>query len=1024
MPTTFQLGGLIGIEDPVVSGVFPTLSDFDVERMLAHEYVTHKFSLKKEQRILTRKGGNSWRVELKALQQAPLATLYSFYDTHRQPHQLFYFYDPYEAGGAIDLTGVSTTGRYICRFRDNDLDFNALLDRVFSGSLELIEVNASASVQSIGATLDFDITTSRYPRDTSGGGFVTAFWSKADLTGTMDIVPLVVIMPKRAGQATFIRVSDRLCNIDNTTIGGPTEFHGDYVPRLLSWECSQQIGEGDRGSFVMDNADQVWDAYAQQMDLGRAIISLNIQSATQFGGQYTLKLWRGYIVDWNSDRTAGTFTIECEGGIHALNQKLPRRTATTTCPLEFNFGTQCPYATQGSGGDPDECDKGLDTANGCTAHGMTNYFQGVVVKPVTATGLLPRNSESVWSWGRKAYSTTSTPLKSIQDTVIPLVYGDGRQIVEGKIFEFRDESEFKVASAIVSDGPIGEIGQVFLDGMAHHFVPGTANPGVRALGTVPQDIGTIIDPTFRSSALSFVSMRVNDEVGLDSAADNHTMRVEVLRGLQCLHVWQWTGALDNQAFVTTSNPVIIAHDLLARAVGLSPYAPDNIQLSRYYRIDIFRYTAAVDYCETVVDKLGSAGTEKRFEFRGVISEQKPAIEHIRDVAGNAPIDIVYTYGNVSFKVRKDDITTPPANQVTFEHRQNIIQGSFWARRWEPAFNELKLVFADQEADFQENSVTLYDETAQKRIGFYGGLNELNPDPQKRPLVKQRQINLTGCFSRSQAVRLGTQLLYEELGGATEAEQLDARVVELEAALIGLAVEISDVSRIVHPDLPGGQAYVRWESWSFSNEWKVKLRGRTVTASMYSLTGTGAPPQIPTANPGEVMDFPILEALFPPVLTLISIDYRTGHVGVGCEPALVPAPQFEPPPWIPPPNATPPPPDTIPPTAPASLGGSPASTQASLSWTASTDDVGVTAYSVERCTGAACTGFAEVGTPTGTSFNDTGLTAETVYNYRVRARDAFGNFSEYSNVIEVTTLETPPADTTPPTAPTNFTATPM
>ena len=84
-------------------------------------------------------------------------------------------------------------------------------------------------------------------------------------------------------------------------------------------------------------------------------------------------------------------------------------------------------------------------------------------------------------------------------------------------------------------------------------------------------------------------------------------------------------------------------------------------------------------------------------------------------------------------------------------------------------------------------------------------------------------------------------------------------------------------------------------------------------------------------------------------------------------------------------------------------------QIDLSWTAATDDVGVTGYRVERCEGAACTGFVEIGTPSGTSYSDTGLTADTAYRYRVRAADAAGNLSSYSSVVTATT----DADTTAP-----------
>ncbi len=60
--------------------------------------------------------------------------------------------------------------------------------------------------------------------------------------------------------------------------------------------------------------------------------------------------------------------------------------------------------------------------------------------------------------------------------------------------------------------------------------------------------------------------------------------------------------------------------------------------------------------------------------------------------------------------------------------------------------------------------------------------------------------------------------------------------------------------------------------------------------------------------------------------------------------------------------TPPPPDTTAPTVPGSLGATAASaSQINLSWTASTDDVGVTGYQIERCTGAGCSNFAPLTT---------------------------------------------------------------
>jgi chitodextrinase len=121
------------------------------------------------------------------------------------------------------------------------------------------------------------------------------------------------------------------------------------------------------------------------------------------------------------------------------------------------------------------------------------------------------------------------------------------------------------------------------------------------------------------------------------------------------------------------------------------------------------------------------------------------------------------------------------------------------------------------------------------------------------------------------------------------------------------------------------------------------------------------------------------------------------------------------------TSTPAPPDTQPPTAPSGLLATAVSTsQINLTWTASTDNVGVTAYLLERCAGASCSSFAQISGNATSPYGDTGLNASTSYSYRIRATDAAGNLSGYSNTASATT-QTPP-DTQPPTAPSGPTAT--
>lgn len=96
-------------------------------------------------------------------------------------------------------------------------------------------------------------------------------------------------------------------------------------------------------------------------------------------------------------------------------------------------------------------------------------------------------------------------------------------------------------------------------------------------------------------------------------------------------------------------------------------------------------------------------------------------------------------------------------------------------------------------------------------------------------------------------------------------------------------------------------------------------------------------------------------------------------------------------------------DTQAPTAPTNLGAiAISSIQVQLSWTASSDNVRVATYAVERCAGAACSTFAQIGTALATTFVDTGVGGSTIYSYRVRAADATPNFSGYSGVAIVTT----------------------
>ena len=92
------------------------------------------------------------------------------------------------------------------------------------------------------------------------------------------------------------------------------------------------------------------------------------------------------------------------------------------------------------------------------------------------------------------------------------------------------------------------------------------------------------------------------------------------------------------------------------------------------------------------------------------------------------------------------------------------------------------------------------------------------------------------------------------------------------------------------------------------------------------------------------------------------------------------------------------PDTAPPTQPGTptlSGVTPSSI--SMSWTPSTDNVGVTGYRIFR-------NGTQVGTTGGsvTTYQDTGLPASTTYSYTLKAVDAVGNASPESGSLSATT----------------------
>ncbi|MFD0586994.1 lytic polysaccharide monooxygenase [Paenibacillus sp. GCM10027627] len=104
-------------------------------------------------------------------------------------------------------------------------------------------------------------------------------------------------------------------------------------------------------------------------------------------------------------------------------------------------------------------------------------------------------------------------------------------------------------------------------------------------------------------------------------------------------------------------------------------------------------------------------------------------------------------------------------------------------------------------------------------------------------------------------------------------------------------------------------------------------------------------------------------------------------------------------------------DPTAPTAPSSAAVSNiGTTTATVSWNASTDNVGVTGYRIYN-------GANQIAVTSGaTTVNLTGLVSNTAYNITVKAIDAAGNLSAASNAVSFTTAVVVGPDTVAPTAP--------
>jgi len=189
-----------------------------------------------------------------------------------------------------------------------------------------------------------------------------------------------------------------------------------------------------------------------------------------------------------------------------------------------------------------------------------------------------------------------------------------------------------------------------------------------------------------------------------------------------------------------------------------------------------------------------------------------------------------------------------------------------------------------------------------------------------------------------------------------------------------------------PSVPTGLTYANLTSTSFTLSWNASTDNVGVTAYQVFANGSSAGTSSTTS-----LALTGLATNTSYSMTVKAVD-AAGNTSAASSPLAVNTPSGV---------------DTTAPSVPTGLNATArTSTSFTLNWTASTDNVGVTGYTIYK-------NGTSIGTSTTLSFSVTGLTANTTYAMTVSAKDAAGNNSAQSTALSVST------DVTAPIAPTNL-----
>jgi hypothetical protein len=547
-----------------------------------------------------------------------------------------------------------------------------------------------------------------------------------------------------------------------------------YQPRLLDWDgITQDLGgAADEASFTLGNADRVFRDLVNAVDLFNAFVSFSL---FHVGAGTKLDLWGGYVTDW-SYNAGPEFKLVANDGLYELGLPYPVR------KISRQDGFVVPNQPVRVGGK-----KG--------------------VPQITATSVINETA-----YGR--------PLKDVYvfDTLHPVP-------VPCEIIAGRDESEFFAALGVVSRGPISsyETGHTLdqqgnhgpgLLGLRRSFGGNPATGSETAINNAPDagsnsfaldEVGHPL-PVNPLDGVAFLQIRRMDEKGIQPAnAGQHEMVAWISGGNGG---WKWTAPGARTYVASITNPVWIVVNILLRAKGKqNATAFDQEQF-----FDVASAVAAAAICDHVVTKIIGVGTETQFQFVGILGDQKPLRDWITEILNNCLGYFTFAAGKLKIGIRVN------SSVVEAFTAGSMVFNSLTLAAHRPTFNDLTASFADADYKYQQNTVNLPDTDHIARIGEKLSAN----------------VNLAGTSTKSQAARIVTVMLREELGGLTENDQLKARRVGFKTTVLAINAEPGMLCSMTHPDMAAGSGEFRVQSWRLNKDYSIDIEGRTTTDNMYDL----------------------------------------------------------------------------------------------------------------------------------------------------------------------------------------------